>query len=50
MAGHTPVDPDPKELKKAELLWEQFITISKWSIALICVILLGLAFAFVPFA
>ena len=49
MADQKPVQAAPKEMKEAEALWESFMSISKISIILISVILIGLAIAFVPF-
>lgn len=48
MAGApTPVKPDPKELKKAEELWDKFTVFSKWSIVGIAIVLAALGFVFV---
>lgn len=49
MAGHTPVEDDPEQLKHAEYLWHSFMTSSKYMIAGIVVVMLILLFAFVPF-
>ncbi len=50
MANHTPVEPDPKQVQNAEALWGQFTEISKWSIIAICILLIILAAAFIPFS
>lgn len=49
MAHHAPVQEDPQELAKAEDMWHRFMQVSKVSIVVIAVILLGLAGAFVTF-
>ena len=48
MANHTPVEDDPKQLEHAEYLWATFTQGSKWSIIAVAVILLIMAFVFVP--
>ena len=50
MASNAPVKPDPKQVKHAEALWAQFTEISKWAIIAVCVVMVGLALAFVPFS
>ena len=49
MAHHAPVQEDPQELARARQLWAKAMTITKYSIAVVVVILLGLASAFVTF-
>lgn len=49
MADQKPVEAAPKEMKEAEALWGSFMSVSKISIVLISIILIGLALAFVPF-
>ena len=48
MAKNQTVKVDPKQLADAETLWAHFIQGSKLSIALIIVVVLSLAFFFVP--
>lgn len=50
MADHKPVKPSAKQVEEAQALWEGFIVLSKWSIAVISAILLIMAGLFVPFA
>lgn len=47
MASKASVKIDSKELKRAEEMWAGFMSISKYSIGVIIVILAGLALAFV---
>ena len=49
MANHTPVDIDPKQIENANALWANFVSGGKYSIYVTCIILIGLAVAFVKF-
>ncbi len=49
MANHKPVDVDPKQIENANALWANFVSGGKYSIYATCIILIGLAVAFVKF-
>lgn len=48
MAGHTPVQDDPKQLEEAQKFWVSFTSGAKWGIVTVAGILIFLALAFVP--
>ena len=47
MADHKAVEVDQEELKNAQEMWHNFTVIGKYSTIATCVILIGLALAFV---
>ena len=49
MANHQVADVDPQALKNAEKMWHNFTIFGKYAILGTCVILIGLAAAFVQF-
>lgn len=44
---HTPVEIDPKELKRAQDMWHNVTQAGKWGIIGIALLLIGLAAAFI---
>lgn len=46
---HAPVDIDPKELERAQVMWANFAEASKWTIIAICVLLTVMAITLVKF-
>lgn len=50
MADQQPVEADPKELEKAQELWENFMAVSKIACVGVAAILVLLALAFVDFS
>jgi hypothetical protein len=50
MAHHPTPDVDPKNLETAHEMWTAFTKSGKYAVILTCVILVGLALAFVKFS
>lgn len=47
--SHGAVDVDPRELKKAQEMWDAFACGSKYAILAICGVLIALALTFIDF-
>ena len=49
MAHHAPVQADPKQVERAQVLWHNATQATKWSIAAVAVLLIVLALVFIDF-
>lgn len=49
MGQHTPVEADPKEVERAQHMWQNATQAGKWGIVGIVIVLAGLALLFIDF-
>ncbi len=50
MAQHTPVQADPKEIQRAQIMWHNVTQVAKWSILGIVILMAALGAVFIDWS